>query len=98
MKLWRKTKDYRIWRIKVIRRDKKCAVCGSVKNRQAHHKNHASYFPEDRFNINNGVTLCKKCHMQYHCNYHRSFRQKCTEYDWNNFLTLFSYIQKILKK
>ena len=94
-KKWRRTREYRVWKASVIRRDKRCVVCDSIKNRQAHHKNHASYFKEERYDVENGVTLCHHCHIQYHCNYHRSFRQKCTKYSWSNFLSLLDYIVKL---
>ena len=92
---WRRTREYRTWKVHVVRRDKRCMVCGTMKSRQAHHMNHATYFVNDRFDVDNGITLCHKCHIQYHCNYHRSFRHKCTKYDFQNFLTLFDYIIKL---
>ena len=92
---WRKTRDYRIWRATVIRRDKVCDVCGSNKSRQAHHKNSGSYFPEDRFDPDNGITICRKCHTNYHTNYHRSFRIKCTEYDYKNFKSLIEKLKEV---
>jgi 5-methylcytosine-specific restriction endonuclease McrA len=95
---WRKSRDYRIWRIKVIRRDKKCQICGTKKKLQAHHKNSGSYFPEQRFKLENGVTLCNHCHTNYHTNFHRSFRAKCTEYDFQNFVTLTEYFKKSICK
>jgi len=94
---WRNTREYRIWRVNVIRRDKRCQICSSMKHRQAHHMNSGSYFPKERFNENNGVTLCSKCHTKYHCDYHKSFREKCTIYDWKNFQSLVKYI-KLLSK
>jgi len=96
MARWRNTVKYRIWRISVIRRDKVCQVCKSRKNRQAHHINHASYFPEQRFNINNGITLCASCHSQFHNNFKNSTREKCTSKDLNNFFDLIRYIKKTL--
>jgi len=91
---WRNSREYRIWRAKVIRRDKRCVICGSIKNREAHHLNHASYFPDQRFDPDNGVCLCKECHTQFHCNFKRSFRQKCTKYDFENFKQLVSYLKR----
>ena len=90
---WRRSREYRIWRVQVIRRDKVCQVCGSNERRQSHHVNSGSYFPDERFDISNGITLCYSCHMQYHCNYHRSYREKCTTYDWKNFCTLKDYLK-----
>jgi len=95
MKSWRTTKEYRKWRIKVIRRDKRCLVCGSIKNRNAHHINHATYFPEQRFDDINGICLCSKCHMNFHCNYLRSYRSKCTKYNLDNFFSLLKYLKTI---
>ena len=92
---WRRTRKYRIWRVQVIRRDKVCAVCGSVKRRQAHHKNSGAYFADERFNVENGITLCSSCHTKYHCDYHRSFREKCTSYDFDNFMSLSVYLIEV---
>jgi len=90
---WRHSKEYRIWRTTVIRRDKVCQICGSRQGREAHHMNSASYFPDEHFDIKNGVTLCSDCHTQFHCNFKRSFRQKCTKYDFENFRTLVYYLK-----
>jgi len=95
MKKWRSTGDYRRWRINVIRRDKQCVVCGSKKKRHAHHINHATYFIDLRYDVNNGVCLCGKCHTQFHCNYLRSFRAKCTQYDLDNYFSLLKYLKTI---
>ena len=91
---WRRTKEYREWRIGVIRRDTKCVVCGSIKGRQAHHLNHASFFPIQRFNLDNGVTLCTSCHSQYHNNYHKSTKEKCTVDAFVNFMKLVEYFKQ----
>lgn len=87
-KTWRDSKSYRRWRIKVIRRDKRCVICGSMKRRAAHHLNHATFFPKERYHMRNGVCLCGDCHEQFHNNYKRSTRQKCTKYDFDNFKVL----------
>jgi len=92
-KSWRDTKEYREWHKSVIERDGKCVICGSKKHLHAHHLNHASYFPDQRFDINNGVTLCSSCHMNFHNNFKRSYRTKCTKYDFENFLTLVDYLR-----
>ena len=94
-KSWHQSKEYRIWRIKVIRRDKVCQICGSRQSRQAHHMNSGSYFPDERYDIENGVTLCRHCHSQFHNNYKRSYRQKCTKYDFENFRSLVTYFKSL---
>ena len=99
-KNWRHSREGRVWRARVIRRDKVCQVpgCGSRQGRQAHHINSASYFPEERFDEDNGIVFCKGCHMNFHNNFKRSYRQKCTEYDLNNFMTLAAYLNRVFHK
>ena len=48
---WRRTKEYRLWRIKVIRRDTKCVICGSRDNREAHHVANGAHHPELRLKL-----------------------------------------------
>lgn len=91
----RKSREYRLWRARVIRRDKSCVICGSKYRRAAHHINSWSYFPEERFDVDNGVCLCGKCHSQFHNNYKRSYRQKATKADWDNFLDLVKYFTNL---
>jgi len=88
---FRRTPSYRKWRAAVIRRDTRCAVCSSIKNRQAHHKNGAKYFKEQRYDVDNGITLCRDCHIEFHCDYKNSYREKCTEKDFMNFQALMCY-------
>ena len=70
-KFIRNTNKYKNWRESVFKRDNwTCQKCGkrSKKNNyiyiEAHHKKPFALFPELRFIIDNGLTLCKKCHAQ----------------------------------
>ena len=92
---WHTSREYRYWRVAIIRRDGKCLICGSRKRRQAHHKNSGSYFPLERYDMENGVTLCYKCHMNFHCNFMTSYRTKCTTYNYDNFVVLANYMKTI---
>jgi predicted restriction endonuclease len=58
-----------VWRKEVFERDDyTCRSCGnrSKSNNylriEAHHIKPFATFPEVRFNVDNGMTLCKKCH------------------------------------
>lgn len=93
---WRSTREYRLWRALVIRRDGKCIICGSMKRRQAHHINNGAHHPEERYDVDNGVTLCSECHSQYHNNFNRSYRVKTTRHNWDNFLELIKYLKGVL--
>ena len=53
------------WRKKVYRRDDyTCQMCSSRKKIEAHHIKTWSEFPQLRFDVNNGVTLCRLCHRK----------------------------------
>jgi len=56
--------DYRLWREAVFSRDNFiCQECGERGGRlNAHHIKPFSLFPELRFAIDNGMTLCQDCH------------------------------------
>ena len=57
-------KEYKRWRMEVFLRDSfTCQFCG-VKGiyLTAHHIKSWAKFPELRFDVNNGVTLCEDCH------------------------------------
>lgn len=64
----RMLQEYKDWRIAVFKRDNfTCAVCLTVgKNLNAHHIKPWSKYKKLRLDINNGITLCKKCHKIIH--------------------------------
>lgn len=56
--------EYKLWREAVLKRDRnECIWCGDKENLQADHIKQFAYYPELRFAIDNGRTLCKSCHM-----------------------------------
>jgi len=90
-KYWRSTREYRLWRVTVIRRDKVCQACGDRSGRHAHHIESANYNPALVFDVGNGICLCALCHMKYHTDFNRSYRVKTTRYNLDNFLSLMRY-------
>lgn len=64
----RKYPEYVDWRKKVFERDnykcQKCGVRGGDLN--AHHILSYKDHPSERINIQNGITLCEKCHKKQH--------------------------------
>lgn len=58
---------YRKWREAVLERDGyKCRICGCEEHLEAHHIKPFATYPLDRFEVDNGVTLCQKCHRRVH--------------------------------
>ena len=58
---------YKDWRMKVYKRDKftcQMPACGYKKYLQAHHIRRWSSASTLRYDINNGITLCKNCHKK----------------------------------
>lgn len=67
--LIRHSPEYREWRKAVFKRDNyTCQFCGSDRggNFVAHHIEPFADFPESRFDLNNGITLCQSCHELLH--------------------------------
>ena len=61
-------KEYKDWRNSVFERDNyTCAKCGQIGcSLQAHHILNYASNPESRLDADNGITLCDKCHRDFH--------------------------------
>ena len=58
---------YREWRLRVLKRDKfKCQMplCNAKKNLQVHHIQKWSSASMLRYEVSNGICLCRKCHQE----------------------------------
>lgn len=67
----RQSIEYRLWRESVFARDnwvcQKCKVRGG--RLHPHHIQNFSQYPELRLAIDNGITFCEKCHIEFHKRY-----------------------------
>lgn len=63
-------KQLSTWKKKVKERDcYTCQRCGALLNTtqlDAHHKMPVWFMPDLEYNLENGITLCKKCHHALH--------------------------------
>jgi hypothetical protein len=64
----RSTPEYKTWRTKVYLRDNyTCCSCGAVGGKlNAHHIIRWADNKSNRYDVDNGVTLCVKCHKLAH--------------------------------
>lgn len=67
--------EYRAWRKSVFSRDLYTCQCCGIKNKaglkkavslNAHHIKNWKDNPDDRYKIDNGITLCEQCHIKFH--------------------------------
>lgn len=62
-----RTRKMKNWSLDVFKKDNfTCQICESYKNLNAHHLCSWDMYPELRYDINNGVTLCIHCHIAFH--------------------------------
>jgi hypothetical protein len=61
-----RSEKYKEWRMKVFERDNfTCVVCKQVGgNLNSHHIKSRAEFPGLKYDLDNGVTLCKCCHSK----------------------------------
>jgi hypothetical protein len=84
----RKIEGYNEWRKNVYAKfNWKCVVCGNKGGRgeyklNAHHLESYQYNKELRCNVNNGVSICKKCHVDFH----KKYSKVTTKKDFENYL------------
>jgi len=69
----RSSAGFRLWREAIFRRDNyTCQKCDRRGRKlHPHHIQNFSEYSEFRFSINKGVTICKKCHVEFYNKYDR---------------------------
>lgn len=74
----RKSIEYRLWRETIFKRDNyTCIWCGKIGgNLNADHIKPFSLYPELRFAIDNGRTLCKECHKKTNTYLNRGYKDE----------------------
>lgn len=65
----RSRKEYKVWRNAVYKKDRwTCQVCKKHcgKDIIAHHIKTWAEYPKLRYDVNNGMVVCKSCHFKIH--------------------------------
>lgn len=76
--------QFRHWRVGVLERCPVCLRCGADTDLHVHHLKGSHEHPQLRFDPLNGITLCAKCHTQFHVTFGR--RKGFTEMDAEKFV------------
>lgn len=73
----RDSADYKKWRYKVYQRNNfKCTKCGSKEKLNAHHIFSWKFYPDKRYDVDNGITLCEDCHIKIHQKFGYNSKEK----------------------
>lgn len=88
-------RQLRIWSVHVRRARPRCAICGTIKGREAHHLYSKRYHPALALEISNGVTLCNhkgnRCHTTFHSIFMGGTRRDCSPADYVRFVNLMKW-------
>jgi len=77
----RRSKHWRVVRKEYVRVNPGCAVCGTRKNLEVHHKLPFYLYPEKELRYDNLITLCQKHHFTFgHLCSYRSYNRD-VDYD-----------------
>ena len=79
---------YKAWRTTVFVRDgRECQVCGKKDSTiNAHHLYDYSSHPNLRYNAEDGATMCRECHRDFHVVFMGHWTVPCTPEDYARYL------------
>lgn len=80
--------QYKEWQYKVKEKANfTCDICGDNRggNLESHHLNAHSIYKEKRYDVSNGVCLCKHCHKEFHVGFMHGYDKPCTQQDYEEF-------------
>ncbi len=87
IRLLRQSEEYKEWRDAVFRRDNwtcQNPECGYKGHKiVAHHIKNFEEYPEFRYDVDNGQTLCRACHKKLHYNIGEETRFEKGQVPWN---------------
>ena len=83
-------KGYNKFKNAVLERDKVCQCCGFDDDLEVHHIDGVYDNPELATDVNNGVVLCKYCHLKYHKIY---TRYDTNRNEFNEFMDRFKIME-----
>ena len=90
-------KQFQMWARQIKIRDQwECQICSARGvYLEAHHLNGWNAFPEERFLLLNGVTLCRNCHDRFHNTFGYGGN---TEFQYKQYEEIAVLLRKVAKK
>lgn len=78
------------WALKVKKRDQfTCQICEAQNvYLHSHHMNSFDIYIEDRYDVDNGVTLCQECHNRFHSQFGKGKNTKAQFEEFQRFINL----------
>ena len=64
----------------------RCAICGGSEKLHAHHIESFAANESLRFDLENGICLCKTCHSAYHISFMKGYKNPATRESFDEFL------------
>ena len=72
-----------------------CQICDDTEcYLHSHHMNSWDLFVDDRFDVDNGITLCEVCHMRFHGIYGHGRNTKYQFQEFDKFVSLLKNIAR----
>lgn len=83
----RRSLNFHRFRKAVKERDNNmCVICGAEKDLVVHHLENFKNNELLRYEVSNGVTLCRACHVEFHTVFLGGYHIPCTEQDFNEYV------------
>lgn len=90
-----KDEKHNIWSKQVRERDHfRCVVCNTGREITAHHLMSYANYPDERYILSNGVSLCRRCHQNWFHNIYG--RGNNTKEQFEEFVKIYQTIKKII--
>ena len=85
-------------------RDRRCQICGSKERLQAHHIRDKTTYPDEAYDLENGIALCsatKKdghaCHVRFHNWFMGGTQVSCDADDLKRFIKVLAMGRRMAK-
>lgn len=88
--------QFKEWALEVKKRDRfACQICSiSGGYMEAHHLNGWNWSKDERYDVSNGICLCKRCHKSFHDQYGFGYNTRYQFEQYNQISLIFKLVIK----